>query len=259
MPLSSTLSQMIREKLYNYVEGQIEEIETEIIRPLLDQQSDQSHLPSKNEFLIEYIVSKDGYHLLFYPFEGRFVHEGMGALLAQRIAEKYKITFTIAMNDYGFELLSDQPIDLGIIKKDLFSTKDLLLDIQSSMNSIEMSRRKFRDIAKISGLLFQGYPGKYKKERHLQSSSGLIFDVFKAYDPDNLLYLQTYDEVMTFQLEETRMRAALTRIQKQKIVISQPENFTPFAFPIVVDRLREKLSSERLIDRVKKMIAAATT
>ncbi len=254
VPLSSTLSQLIREKLNNYTHNIIEEVELDVLTPLLDQQAEQSHLPNEHEFLIEYFSSKEGCHVLFYPFEGRYVHEGMGALLAQRISERYNITFTIAMNDYGFELLSDQDVNLSVLTHELFSTKNLVLDIQNSLNSIEMARRKFRDIAKISGLIFQGYPGKYKKERHLQSSSSLIFDVFRSYDPDNLLYLQTYDEVMTFQFEESRLRSSLNRIQNQKIIITQPNNFTPFSFPIVVDRLREKLSSERLVDRVKKMI-----
>lgn len=257
MPLSSTLSAMIRDKLSKYRSGQIEDQETEVLVPLLEQQAFQSHLPDESECLIEYIKSKDGYHLLIYPFEGRRVHEGMGALLAQRISEQYPITFSIAMNDYGLELLSDREIDLSILSKELFSTKRLLEDIQSSLNSVEMARRQFRDIGKISGLVFQGYPGKYKKERHLQSSAALIFDVFKEYDPDNLLFLQTYEEVMTFQFEETRMRDALERIQKQKIIITEPDHFTPFAFPIVVDRLREKLSSERLSDRIKRMINEA--
>ena len=257
MPLSSMLSQMIREKMFNFKNDRIEDIETEALAPLLRRQAEQSHLPSEDEFLIEYIVSKDGYHLIFYPFEGRSVHEGMGALLGQRILEKYQITFSIGMNDYGFELLSDQPIDLSIINHELFSTKKLVDDIQSSMNSIEMARRNFRNIAKISGLLFQGYPGKHKKERHLQSSSSLLFDVFHSYDPDNLLYLQTYDEMMTFQLEESRLRKALERIQSQKLVVKTPEHFTPFSFPIIVDQLREKMSSERLKDRVKRMIAQA--
>jgi ATP-dependent Lhr-like helicase len=183
----------------------------------------------------------------------------MGALLAKRIADLYSISFSIAMNDYGFELLTDKDIDLEIISKELFSTKDLILDIQGSINSVEMARRRFRDIAKISGLIFQGYPGKAKKERHLQSSSSLLFDVFKSYDPDNLLYQQTYEEVLTFQLEESRLRAALERIANQKIVITQPTGYTPFSFPIIVDRLsRERLSSESLQDRVKKMIAVSS-
>ncbi len=257
MPLSSMLSNMIQDKIHKMADGQADEIETSMLKPLFSLQAEKSIVPKKDEFLIEYIISKDGYHLMAYPFEGRFVHEGIAALVAKRIADLYKISFSIAMNDYGFELLTDQPIDLDIITKELFSTENLILDIQGSLNSVEMARRRFRDIAKISGLIFQGYPGKAKKNRHLQSSSSLLFDVFKEYEPDNLLYQQTYEEVLTFQLEESRMRRALERIQTQKLVFQQPKGYTPFSFPIIVDRLnRERLSSESMADRVKRMIAA---
>ena len=84
--------------------------------------------------------------------------------------------------------------------------------------------------------------------------SQLFFNVFHEYDSSNLLLLQAYEEMMDFQLEEARMRRALERINKQRIVIREPELPTPFAFPIMVDRLsRDKLTSERLEDRVKKM------
>ncbi len=255
MPLSSMLSEMIQNKIHGYAEGKIDEMETELLSPLFDLQAEKSVLPRNHQFLIEYIQSKDGYHLMMYPFEGRAVHEGMAALLAKRIADLYSITFSIAMNDYGFELLTDQEIDLGIIQKDLFSTEHLVEDIHGSLNSVEMARRRFRDIAKISGLIFQGFPGKAKKQRHLQSSSSLLFDVFKTYEPDNLLFQQTYEEVLTFQLEETRLRMALNRVQDQELTITQPEGYTPFSFPIIVDRLnRERLSSESMADRVKRMI-----
>jgi ATP-dependent helicase Lhr and Lhr-like helicase len=131
--------------------------------------------------------------------------------------------------------------------------ENLSHDIQASINSIEMARRKFRDIAAISGLVFKGYPGKPVKDKHLQSSSQLFFNVFHDYDAHNLLLRQAYEEVMDFQLEEARLRNALERIAKQKIVITRPEKPTPFAFPIIVDRLREKLTSEKLEDRIKRM------
>ena len=159
------------------------------------------------------------------------------------------------MNDYGFELLSDQPIDFDkVVNKDLFSPKNLMQDIESSINSAEMARRKFRDIASISGLIFKGFPGKHKKDRHLQSSSQLFFEVFSQYDSNNLLLLQAYDEVMNFQLEEARLLAALQRIQKQTMLKMTPDKATPFSFPIIVDRLqRIKLSSENIEDRIAKM------
>jgi ATP-dependent Lhr-like helicase len=178
----------------------------------------------------------------------------MSTLIAKRISRIHPISFSIAMNDYGFELLSDQYIPIKeAMEENLFSTRNLAEDIQASLNSVEMAKRKFRDIAKISGLLFTGYPGKQKRERHLQTSSSLLFDVFKEYDPENLLFQQTYDELLYFQLEEVRLRRTLERIQKQTVKIVEPAKFSPFAFPIIVDRLREKLSSEKLTDRINKM------
>lgn len=254
MPLSSEMSEVLREKLYAYKNGEIEDVEISALQPLFETQNERSTLPKRNEFLIESFESEDGHHILMYPFEGRSVHEGMGSLIASRIGQKMPISYSIAMNDYGLELLSDQKIDIEkYINSETFSTKDLTADIQSSINAVELARRKFRDIAKISGLIFAGYPGRQKRERHLQSSSQLIFNVFQEYEPDNLLYLQAYDEVMTFQLEESRMRKALKRIQKQKFIYSYPEKVSPFAFPIMVDRLRQKMSTEQLKDRIQKM------
>ena len=230
------------------------DVELQKLEPLIALQARRSHVPHEGEFLIEYFKSREGYHLLFYPYEGRFVHEGMGALIAYRISRLQALSFSIAMNDYGFELLSDSEIPIGeALEQGLFSTEGLSQDIQASINAAEMAKRRFRDIASISGLIFKGYPGKQKKDRHLQSSSQLFFEVFNDYEPNNLLLLQAYDEVMSFQLEEARLRAALRRIQGQRIVLSRPEKATPFAFPIMVDRLRERLSSEKLEDRIRKM------
>ncbi|MFM8349384.1 MAG: DNA ligase-associated DEXH box helicase, partial [Bacteroidota bacterium] len=173
---------------------------------------------------------------------------------AQRISAMTPISFSIAMNDYGFELLADRFIPIEeALETDLFRVNDLLRDIQASINSTEMARRKFRDIAAIAGLVFKGFPGAVVKDRHLQSSSQLIFDVFRQYEGDNLLLLQSFEEVMDFQLEEARLRMALERINRQKIVLRKPSRPTPFAFPVMVDRLREKMSSEQVMDRIKRL------
>jgi ATP-dependent helicase Lhr and Lhr-like helicase len=254
MPLSSQMSEMIRVKIDQSATNTENDAEMKFLRPLMDLQKERSHLPRKNEFLIEYFHSSEGYHVLMYPFEGRFVHEGMAALVAYRIAQITPITFSIAMNDYGFELLSDQEIPIyEAVETNVLGNENLLRDIQASINSTEMARRKFRDIAAISGLIFKGLPGQKIKERHLQSSSQLFFNVFHEYESHNLLLLQAFEEVMDFQLEEARLRKALDRIAHQKIIIAEPEKPTPFAFPIMVDRTREKLTSEKLEDRIKKM------
>lgn len=261
MPLSSNLGFMLRKK-FDEVEPNINnkstrktvEKELEILTPLFELQEYLSHIPLQNELLIEQIETKDGFHLFVYPFEGRLVHEAMAAILAFRISLITPISFSFAMNDYGFELLSDQPIPVEDTNAQiLFSPDNLLTDIQRSLNSAELARRKFREIAVIGGLIFQGYPGEQKKAKHLQSSASLLFNVFSQYDSNNLLLRQAYTEVMEQQMEEQRLRTMLKRIQQGKIIITYPKKLTPFCFPIKVDSMREDLSSEKLEDRVKKM------
>jgi ATP-dependent Lhr-like helicase len=256
MPLSSQLGMHIRKKLDEAAKGIYTDSELRFLEPLFELQRSRSHLPRQHEFLIEQFVTAEGHHVLMYPFEGRFVHEGMAALLAWRMARIRPLTFSIAMNDYGFELLSDQPIPLDeALETHLFSTENLLMDIQASTNASEMAKRKFRDIAAIAGLMFKGYPGKPVRDRHLQATAGLFFEVFQAYEAHNLLFRQAYEEVMDFQLEEQRLREALNRINRQKIVLTHPKKPTPFAFPIMVDRLRERLTTEQLKDRIRRMTA----
>jgi len=261
MPLSANLGFMLRKKFDEAgleIENQNlrikKEKELEILKPLFELQEYLSHIPKRNELLIEHIETNDGFHLFVFPFEGRLVHEAMAAVLAYRISLIIPITFSFAMNDYGFELLSDQPIPLDDSNAyTLFSPANLFEDIRRSLNSVEMAKRKFRDIAVIGGLIFQGFPGEQKKARHLQSSASLLFNVFSEYDPHNLLLRQAYNEVMEQQMEEQRLRDMLERIQQGKIIITFPKRLTPFCFPIKVDSMREDLSSEKLEERVKRM------
>jgi ATP-dependent Lhr-like helicase len=255
LPLSAQLSRSIRNQFDDYVRNEIGSEELSRLVPLLDLQEKVSYVPRRNELLVEQFKTRDGYHLFIYPFEGRFVHEGMGSILAYRIGLLGPYTFSIGMNDYGFELLSDKEVDMqSVIDNNLFSPDHLHHDALNSLNATETAMRKFRDIATIAGLIFTGYPGKQKKTRHLQASSQLFFKVFSDYDKENLLLRQAYDEVLDFQLEINRMQDAFKRISTQKIVITNPVKPTPFAFPILVDTLREKFSNEDIQTRIDKIL-----
>jgi ATP-dependent helicase Lhr and Lhr-like helicase len=255
LPLSSYLTDAIRHKL-NDAEEKTTDREITFLQPLFEEQERRSYLPKENELLIEKTATKEGHHVFVYPFEGKFVHEGMAAIIAYRLGRIQPFSFSIAMNDYGFELLSDQEIPMDAdIAQQLFSLDNLSEDIAGSINTTEMARRKFRDIAGIAGLVFQGYPGKQVKTRHLQANSGLFFNVFRDYEKDNLLLRQAYEEVYDFQLEIARMRHAFERISNHKIIIEHPEQLTPFAFPIFAEVFREKFSNESLEDRMNKIKA----
>ena len=262
LPLSASLGKVLRQS-FDHASAMVSAspakskefpVELSVLRPLFELQSKLSQVPRANELLVEQIETRDGFHLFVYPFEGRLVHEAMAAVLGYRISRITPITFSIAMNDYGFELLSDQPIPVDDSNVyELFSADNLIEDIQRSVNATEMAKRKFRDIAVIGGLIFQGYPGEHKKARHLQASAGLLFNVFNEYDPDNVLVRQAFQEVFDQQMEEIRLREMLQRIQHSKIVLTYPQRLTPFCFPIKVDSMRENLTSEKLEDRVRRM------
>lgn len=254
LPLSANLSHFLRKKLAQAAEANPKERELKFLKPLFDRQTENSIIPSEDEFLIEKIQTKEGYHLFMYPFEGRLVHEVMASLIAYRISRLVPISFSMAMNDYGFELFSDSDIILDEKqRREIFERKDLMNDVVSSINATEMAKRKFRDIAVISGWVVQNLPGAQRNFKSLQSSSGIIFQVLEEHDPQNLLLRQTYMEVFNQQLEETRLVAAFERINRSKIIYRESTTFTPLSFPIKVDSLRQSLSSEDLAKRIAKL------
>lgn len=255
LSLSSELGHAIRDELDAFAQGQVRSPEMSRVSPLLELQHEMSSIPRNDQILAEQFVSDDGFHICIYPFEGRAVHEAIGMLLAHRWCMERPLSISIASNDYGFELLSDEPLDVDELNSlNLFTTEGLMDDLQSGVNAAEMAKRRFRDIAVIAGLSFQGFPGKRQGVKHLQSHSGLLFEVFRDFDPDNLLLRQAYDELLDQQMEWNRLRIVLERMHQKTLLIRRVAHPTPFAFPLVVDRLRDRMSSEQLEDRIRKMM-----
>jgi ATP-dependent Lhr-like helicase len=256
LALSPELASAVRVKLDEARRGLFLGAEMEALRPILELQAKWSLLPAPDELLIERVRTREGHHLFFYPVEGRLVHEGMAALFAYRLAQIGPITFTLAANDYGFELLSSDPAPLEeALESGLVTADNLLHDSPASLNAAELARRQFREIARVAGLIFQGYPGANKSVKQVQASSGLLYDVFARYDPDNLLLFQAHREVLERQLEHSRLGRTLERIAAGTVTISEVERPTPLAFGLLVDRAREQVSSEKFLDRVRRLAA----
>jgi len=263
-PLSSEVSEGMRELLELHVEscprggrppaGRESEPEMKAVGRLLKLQHAWSRIPRRHEMLVEQTETREGHHIFFYPFEGRQVHMGLSALLAHRIARHRAATFSLSFTDYGFELVSRERFELlPLLKAGLLSMEDLLPDMLASLNAAELSKRQFREIARVAGLVFQGYPGQPKTNRQVQATSGLLYEVFARWDPANPLLGQAEREVLERQLEFSRLADALRRIAATPVLLRQTHKPTPFAFPIMVGRFREKLTSEKLADRVRRM------
>ena len=251
LPISDALSARIRERLEEASRGNFRGPEMDAIRPILAVQQRWSRIPAADEILIESVVTREGHHVYVYPFEGRLVHEGLAALVAFRLSRTRPVSFSIATNDYGFSLLSAEPV--AIDTNLMFSVDNLADDLLAALNATEMARRQFREIARVSGLIFPGLPRSGKTARQMQASSSLFFDVFRKHDPGNLLVAQAYREVMERQLESARLTTTLKRLSEARPVVTEPPRTTPLGFPLLVDRARERVSSESLGDRVRRM------
>jgi ATP-dependent helicase Lhr and Lhr-like helicase len=254
LPLSDELAHLLRRRLEEAADGVFRGAELEALRPLLEIQRKWSAIPRANELLVERMKSRDGWHLFIYPLEGRLVHEGLAALFAYRMSRLVPITFAMSSNDWGIELLSpSEPPLIPALESGLLSPERLIDDLPASLNAAEMAKRQFREIARVAGLVFPGLPRSGKTARQLQASSGLMFDVFQRYDPQNLLLAQAHREVLERQLERSRLGATLQRLAAARVVITAPKRFTPLSFPLLVDRTRNKVSSEKLADRIARM------
>ena len=259
MPLSNELADSVLEVLAGAAQGDridtMGEPELEAARPMLETQLRLSKLPTPSTLLIERFTSREGQHLFVYPFAGRNAHIGLGSLLAWRLAKSAPNTFSISINDYGFELLSAEPVDpSALLDKTVFGEADLLHDVLASLNSSELARRRFREIARVAGLIFTGYPGQPKSTRQLQASSSLFYEVFAKYDAGNLLLTQAQTEVLSQELDIARLGASLKRMRGQRVTFVELKVPSPFALPLMVERFREKLSTEKLKDRIDRLV-----
>lgn len=227
------------------------------LAPLLAIQSHWSALPSRTDLLVERSRSREGEHLFVFPFAGRRVHEGLSALLAYRLSRRRQTSFSFSVNDYGFELLARELPALEPDELRALITLDALeTDLVASINASEMARRRFREIARIAGLVFEGYPGAAKTARQVQASSGLIFDSLSRFDPDNLLIQQALQEALEHQLDVRRLRETCARILTQTVALHHTERFTPLAFPLWAERISSSLSSEDWRTRIHNMLAS---
>jgi ATP-dependent Lhr-like helicase len=263
LPISPELGAAVRRKLAEARDGLFDGPEMVAVRPVLAVQGRFSALPGEDELLVERLETRQGrtrlHHLFVYPFAGKLVHQGLAALAAYRLSRARPLTFTLTANDYGFELLADEAeafagLDAQTIIPTLFTADNLFDDLIAGLNESEMAQRQFREIARVAGLVFQGFPGQPRKARHLQASSSLLYEVFRKYDAGNLLLAQADREVLSRQLEGSRLRRALAEMAAQRVVWTGPPRPTPLCFPLLVERMQAgTLTSESLAEQVRKL------
>jgi ATP-dependent helicase Lhr and Lhr-like helicase len=255
MALSAELGEAVQDMMQRAAQGDFFEPELEAARSMLETQARLSHIPTPGTVLVESFQSREGFHLYIYPFAGRHVHLGLASLLAWRLAREKPNTFSMSVNDYGFELVAVEELDLTPVHdQSIFTIDELLHDVMASLNSTELAQRRFREIARVAGLVFSGYPGQPKSTKQLQASSGLFFEVFRKYDKGNLLLGQAEREVLSQELEISRLRATLARLRRKTLDFVELRHPSPMSLPLMVERFREQLTTEQLSSRLDRII-----
>ena len=252
--ISDTLSTHLRRELEGTRQLDAENREIHCIAPILATQARLSHIPTTAELLVECFKTREGQHLSVFPFEGRFVHEGLGFLWGYRFARQQTTTFTISVNDYGFEILAPKGYPFrSLFSESFFSQQNLEDDIKASLNISELTQRKFRGVAQVAGLVFKGYPGSQKTASQLQVSSSLLYEVFSKYEPDNLLLRQAEREVLQEQLETHRLAKTLQQLSQLSVVWQETTRPSPLTFPLLVERWGTRMSNETLMERIERL------
>ncbi len=261
MVISDLLSKNIRKEisltneLFSF-KGIVNE-ELKSLLPILEKQKDISNIPREKQLLTE-IYSYKGFKTIFvFPLEGKFVNEGIAFLWALRYANLNKATFSITSNDFGFSITSTENYDFSLLINYLpyfMSSQNLAKDLESAINFSELTKNNFKNIAQISGLINNNNPSKLKNSNQLIISSNLLFEVFNKYENNHLLVKQSYEEVKKNQLEIDRITSCLQRMSKLDLILNETTSPSPFAFPLLVERLNNTLSNETIEERVNKLI-----
>jgi len=231
--------------------------ELKSLLPILKKQKLLSDIPKRNQLLIEIYKTKELTSLFVFTLDGKFVNEGIAFLWALRFANKRQSTFSISTNDFGFSLTTSEDYDFSIIEKEFsyfIENNNLIEDLENAINFSELTKRRFKHIAQISGLVNQNNPTKSKSSSQLQISSSLFYDVFTKYEEDHLLIKQAYEEVKEYQLENKRINNSLERLSNLELILNETKTPSPFAFPLLVERLKNTLSNEPIEKRVEKLI-----
>ena len=201
--------------------------------------------------------TREGHGLFFYPFEGRLAHIGLATLMSYRLSREVPRTFSLTANDYGFGLLSATPAPLAIGELGrLLAAADVDRDILAGLNAAELARRQFREIARVAGLVFQGYPGEPQSRAPPAGVVSAALQRVRGVRRRESAAAPGGARGAGAQARGAAHRRRARADASSKLVLANPARPTPFAFPLLVEMFREELSTEALEARVARMVEA---
>ena len=101
------------------------------------------------------------------------------------------------------------------------------------MQSSNLLKRAFREVAVIGGLVERQHPGKRKTGRQVTFSTDLIYDVLRRYEPDHLLLRAAWEDARARLTDVGRLGDLLDRAADTMLHVKL-DRVSPLAVPVLV-------------------------
>jgi ATP-dependent helicase Lhr and Lhr-like helicase len=236
-PLSTFLAARVRQLL---AEPERQRRLPPQVREWLRFQRWRSVLPKADELLVESFPRAGKHYLVCYPFEGRLAHQSLGMLLTRRMERAGFRPLGFVASEYALAVWS---LEEATRLADLFAEDMLGDDLEEWLADSNLTKRSFRNVAVIAGLIERRYPGERKSGRQVTFSSDLIYDVLRRYEPEHVLLRATRADVAAGLLDLGRLATMLKRIQGH-IVHRRLDRVSPLAVPLMLEIGREPVHGE---------------
>ncbi|MDA9951363.1 ligase-associated DNA damage response DEXH box helicase [Oligoflexaceae bacterium] len=227
-----------------------------IMDQFISAQQLHSIVPDQNQFLLEVWAQKRGTHLFAYPIRGRHANHSIGLILAYRLSKKLAATYSLVVSEYGVEIvINDNSKIEALLTPELLSPTGWSDDLKMAINMSELSKLHFREIARVSNLVWQNYPRARKRGSEIKASASLLHGVFSQFEPENPLLEQADREVLERELDYKNTGGILKEIQSLTWVVKSLPTPSPLGINLIGERLAAKLSSESTKERIDKLVA----
>ncbi len=239
LPLSTELSNKVLEILYNFNDYKV----PKQILEWVNLQKTNSLVPKKNSILVETFLQSKIYHMVIYTFEGKKANQTLGILILKKLEELRNKPLSFVSTDYAIAIKTLNKVE-NIFN--LLSKNNLLSNFNNWINSTNLTKRHFRNIAIISGLIEKKHPGHIKTNKQVNFNSDLIFDVLLKFEKKHILLEATKMEVLEELIDYKRLERFFSKV-KNDLIVKELNKLSPFSASLLLEFDTVGLNSDKII------------
>ena len=211
-------------------------------------------IPHDKKIVIEHYSGDDGKYVIFHSLFGRRVNDCLARAIGYAIAKTQKRNVEIGVNDNGFFVRTQRPVNVMAAFKLLKSENfDKLLKV--AIDKTEVLKRRFRHCAARALMILRQYKGKQKSVGRQQLGANILLSTIKRIDPKFCILEEARREVLEDLMDVNNAKLVLKwiedgRIKVEEIFTSSP---SPFAFNLVLQSYWDVLKLEDRLEFLRRM------